>query len=200
MRKACCRNTLSAPRVLTLLIIAHCGASIALSPIAVVVSHMGVAPPQPVELKVSKVVLVGPCDNSAGKYALAKKKMTMEVGQPCSFTAVACIRNACPEPSKACSRSALLVSPDADADRFLCAAQFLRGMMHLRPRTNTIAAVARIRNALSKATHDFFQTHGFLYLHTPLITTSDCEGAGEMFQVTPCQSFTCTPNRHTLQQ
>ena len=55
--------------------------------------------------------------------------------------------------------------------------------MHLRPRTNTIGAVARIRNALSWATHDFFQTHGFLYLHTPLITTSDCEGAGEMFQV-----------------
>ena len=55
--------------------------------------------------------------------------------------------------------------------------------MHLRPRTNTIGAVARIRNALSWATHDFFQSHGFLYLHTPLITTSDCEGAGEMFQV-----------------
>ena len=65
-----------------------------------------------------------------------------------------------------------------------CAAwQFLRGLMHLRPRTNTIGAVARIRNALSWATHDFFQSHGFLYLHTPLITTSDCEGAGEMFQV-----------------
>ena len=57
--------------------------------------------------------------------------------------------------------------------------------MHLRPRTNTIGAVARIRNALSWATHEFFQSHGFLYLHTPLITTSDCEGAGEMFQVAP---------------
>ena len=69
-------------------------------------------------------------------------------------------------------------------DHFLClAVQFLRGLMHLRPRTNTIGAVARIRNALSWATHDFFQSHGFLYLHTPLITTSDCEGAGEMFQV-----------------
>ena len=65
----------------------------------------------------------------------------------------------------------------------LWAAQFLRGLMHLRPRTNTIGAIARIRNALSWATHDFFQTHGFLYLHTPLITASDCEGAGEMFQV-----------------
>ena len=55
--------------------------------------------------------------------------------------------------------------------------------MHLRPRTNTIAAVARIRSALSGATHVFFQRRDFLYVHTPLITTSDCEGAGEMFQV-----------------
>lgn len=47
-----------------------------------------------------------------------------------------------------------------------------------------ISAVARIRNALSYATHTFFQKHGFLYVHTPIITTSDCEGAGEMFQVT----------------
>lgn len=47
-----------------------------------------------------------------------------------------------------------------------------------------ISAVARIRNALAYATHTFFQNHGFLYIHTPIITTSDCEGAGEMFQVT----------------
>ena len=73
--------------------------------------------------------------------------------------------------------------------------------MHLRPRTNTIGAVARIRNALSWATHDFFQTHGFLYLHTPLITTSDCEGAGEMFQVLPLCSSTagcCDAHNSTL--
>ncbi|XP_073034111.1 asparagine--tRNA ligase, cytoplasmic 1-like [Primulina eburnea] len=62
--------------------------------------------------------------------------------------------------------------------------EFLRDVMHLRPRTNTISAVARIRNALAYATHTFFQNHGFLYVHTPIITTSDCEGAGEMFQVT----------------
>ncbi|XP_044463845.1 asparagine--tRNA ligase, cytoplasmic 1-like [Mangifera indica] len=62
--------------------------------------------------------------------------------------------------------------------------EFLRDRIHFRPRTNTIAAVARIRNALAYATHTFFQKHGFLYIHTPIITTSDCEGAGEMFQVT----------------
>ncbi|CAN0901405.1 Asparagine--tRNA ligase, cytoplasmic 1, partial [Linum grandiflorum] len=60
----------------------------------------------------------------------------------------------------------------------------LRERIHLRPRTNTISAIARIRNALAFATHSFFQEHGFLYVHTPIITTSDCEGAGEMFQVT----------------
>lgn len=60
----------------------------------------------------------------------------------------------------------------------------LRGICHLRPRTNAISCVARIRNALSFATHQFFQQRGFLYVHTPIITASDCEGAGEMFQVT----------------
>lgn len=63
--------------------------------------------------------------------------------------------------------------------------EFLREKAHLRPRTNTIGAVARIRNQLAYATHTFFQSHGFLYVHTPIITASDCEGAGEMFQARP---------------
>lgn len=62
--------------------------------------------------------------------------------------------------------------------------EFLRSIAHLRPRTNTLGAVTRIRNALAYATHKFFQERGFLYVHTPLITASDCEGAGEMFRVT----------------
>ncbi len=62
--------------------------------------------------------------------------------------------------------------------------EFLREIAHLRPRTNTFGAIARIRNALSAAIHRFFQDRGFIYVHTPIITTSDCEGAGEMFQVT----------------
>ena len=57
-------------------------------------------------------------------------------------------------------------------------------LAHLRPRTNTIGAVARVRSALAFATHEFFNTRGFQYVHTPLITSSDCEGAGEMFSVT----------------
>jgi len=62
--------------------------------------------------------------------------------------------------------------------------EFLRTIAHLRPRTNTFGAVARVRNAMSRAIHDFFQDRGFIYLHTPIITGSDCEGAGEMFKVT----------------
>lgn len=62
--------------------------------------------------------------------------------------------------------------------------EFLRTIAHLRPRTNTLAAVARVRSALSYAIHTFFQQRGFTYLHTPIISGSDCEGAGEMFKVT----------------
>ncbi len=62
--------------------------------------------------------------------------------------------------------------------------EFLRTLAHLRPRTNTQGAVLRVRNALSFATHLFFQQKGFLYVHTPIITASDCEGAGEQFLVT----------------
>lgn len=61
--------------------------------------------------------------------------------------------------------------------------EFLRTIAHLRPRTNTQGAVARIRNALSFATHKFFNDRGFLYVHTPIITALDCEGGGEMFRV-----------------
>ena len=62
--------------------------------------------------------------------------------------------------------------------------EFLREIAHLRPRTNTFGAIGRVRNALSAAIHEFFQSRGFVYIHTPIITTSDCEGAGKLFQVT----------------
>lgn len=62
--------------------------------------------------------------------------------------------------------------------------EFLREIAHLRPRTNTFGAVARVRNCISWSIHSFFQNRGFLYINTPIVTTSDCEGAGEMFQVT----------------
>ncbi|GAB6390961.1 MAG: asparagine--tRNA ligase [Treponematales bacterium] len=62
--------------------------------------------------------------------------------------------------------------------------EFLREIAHLRPRTNTFGAVARVRNHLAFAIHRYFQERGFLYVHTPLITASDAEGAGAMFQVT----------------
>jgi len=62
--------------------------------------------------------------------------------------------------------------------------EFLRNITHLRPRTNALGAVARVRSRLSYGVHTFFQERGFIQVHTPIITTSDCEGAGEMFQVT----------------
>ncbi len=62
--------------------------------------------------------------------------------------------------------------------------EYLRTIAHLRPRTNSFNAVFRVRNRISYAIHQFFQNEGFIYVHTPLITSSDCEGAGEMFQVT----------------
>lgn len=62
--------------------------------------------------------------------------------------------------------------------------EYLRTIAHLRPRTNTIAAVARVRSHLAGAIHSFFQSSGFVYVQTPLITSSDAEGAGEMFRVT----------------
>jgi asparaginyl-tRNA synthetase len=62
--------------------------------------------------------------------------------------------------------------------------EFLRTIGHLRSRTNTLGAVFRVRNACSSAIHQFFRERGFLWIHTPIITTSDCEGAGELFTVT----------------
>ena len=62
--------------------------------------------------------------------------------------------------------------------------EFLREISHLRPRANTFMAVYRVRSALAMAIHEFFQTQGFVYVHTPIITGNDCEGAGETFTVT----------------
>ena len=62
--------------------------------------------------------------------------------------------------------------------------EYLREIAHLRPRSNTFGAIARVRNAASWAINSFFQSRGFLLVHTPIITTSDCEGAGQMFRVT----------------
>lgn len=62
--------------------------------------------------------------------------------------------------------------------------EFLREIAHLRPRTNTFGSVMRVRNAMSYAIHKYFNDNGFSYIHTPIITGSDCEGAGEMFRVT----------------
>ena len=75
-------------------------------------------------------------------------------------------------------------TPDYPLQKKRHSAEFLRTITHLRPRTNLFQAVFRIRSLAAYAIHQFFQDRGFVYVHTPLITGSDCEGAGEMFQVT----------------
>ncbi len=75
-------------------------------------------------------------------------------------------------------------APDYPLQKKRHSLEYLRTMTHLRPRTNTFQAVFRVRSLCAYAIHKFFQERGFVYVHTPLITGSDCEGAGEMFQVT----------------
>ena len=75
-------------------------------------------------------------------------------------------------------------SPDYPLQKKRHSVEFLRTIQHLRPRTNLFSATFRVRSVAAYAVHEFFQERGFTYVHTPLITASDCEGAGEMFQVT----------------
>ncbi len=75
-------------------------------------------------------------------------------------------------------------TPDYPLQKKRHTLEYLRTMTHLRPRTNTFQAVFRVRSLIAYAIHKFFQERDFVYVHTPLITGSDCEGAGEMFQVT----------------
>jgi asparaginyl-tRNA synthetase len=85
--------------------------------------------------------------------------------------------------------STLEIMGNADSEKYPLqkkghSLEFLREIGHLRPRTNTFGAVLRVRNVLSQAVHEFFQSHGFIWIHTPIITSSDCEGAGDLFTVT----------------
>ena len=75
-------------------------------------------------------------------------------------------------------------TPDYPLQKKRHSVEFLRTIQHLRPRTNLFSAVFRVRSVAAAAIHEFFQQRGFVYVHTPIITASDCEGAGEMFEVT----------------
>ena len=82
----------------------------------------------------------------------------------------------------------IVILGEADADKYPIqpkkhSFEFLREKAHLRPRTNTFGAILRVRHALAFAIHQYFNDKGFYYLHTPIITGSDAEGAGEMFRV-----------------
>ena len=75
-------------------------------------------------------------------------------------------------------------SPNYPLQKKRHSVEFLRTIQHLRPRTNLFSAVFRVRSVAAQAVHEFFQSRGFVYVQTPIITGSDCEGAGEMFRVT----------------
>ena len=75
-------------------------------------------------------------------------------------------------------------TPDYPLQKKRHSMEYLRTITHLRPRTNTFQATFRVRSLIAMAIHEFFQQRDFVYVHTPIITGSDCEGAGEMFQVT----------------
>ena len=75
-------------------------------------------------------------------------------------------------------------APDYPLQKKRHTVEYLRTIQHLRPRTNLFSAAFRVRSVAAQAVHEFFQGRGFVYVHTPIITGSDCEGAGEMFQVT----------------
>ena len=73
--------------------------------------------------------------------------------------------------------------------------EYLRTVAHLRPRTNTFGAIARVRNTIAQAVHRYFDDHGFVWVNTPIITASDCEGAGELFRVTTLPAHETPPTR-----
>jgi asparaginyl-tRNA synthetase len=125
-------------------------------------------------------------DGKLPNYETEVKKL----GAGCSVTVVGEVR-ASPaqgQPTEVHAQS-LSVQGWADAEAYPLqkkrhSFEFLRTLAHLRPRTNTFGAVARVRNCVCRSIHDFFQEQGFLYVHPPIITSSDCEGAGQMFKIT----------------
>ncbi len=108
---------------------------------------------------------------SAALVATGTVKLTPDAPQPFELTA---------ETIEVVGASA----PDYPQQKKSATVEFLRTQQHLRPRTNLFRAVFRIRSVAAAAIHRFFQDRGFVYVNTPIITTSDCEGAGEMFRVT----------------
>ena len=129
----------------------------------------------------SKIVVDANCPD----YALVDRLTT-----GCSLTAAGVLRES---PGRGqryeVAASGLHLLGEADPEEYPLqkkrhTLEFLRELAHLRPRTNTFGAVARVRNAMAFGIHQFFQQRGFLYVQTPIITASDAEGAGAMFRAT----------------
>ena len=86
-------------------------------------------------------------------------------------------------------------TPDYPLQKKRHSVEFLRSIQHLRPRTNLFSATFRVRSVAAQAVHEFFQSRGFVYVHTPIITGSDAEGAGQMFRVTTLDADNPPPNQ-----
>lgn len=112
---------------------------------------------------------------------------SLNVGSAVSFEGVIILTPEAKQPFELNAEYALIEgesTPDYPLQKKRHSNEYLRTIAHLRPRTNTYSAVFKVRSVLAYAIHTFFNERGFVYVHTPIITTSDCEGAGEMFRVT----------------
>lgn len=112
---------------------------------------------------------------------------SLNVGSAVSFKGIIVLTPDAKQPFELNARGAVIEgesTPDYPLQKKRHSNEYLRTIAHLRPRTNTFSAVFRVRSVLAYAIHTFFNERGFVYVHTPIVTTSDCEGAGEMFRVT----------------
>ncbi len=138
---------------------------------------------QPFEIQATSVTVEGA---STGDYPLQPKKHSMEYLR--TITHLRPRANTFQAVFRVRSLAAMAIHQFSTGDYPLQpkkhSMEYLRTITHLRPRANTFQAVFRVRSLAAMAIHQFFQDRDFVYVHTPLITGSDCEGAGEMFQVT----------------
>ena len=131
----------------------------------------------------SSIQVVIESDKLANYTALSK----LNVGAALTVTGILELTPGAKQPMEIKAQEVIIEgesTPDYPLQKKRHSFEYLRTIAHLRPRTNTFAAVFRVRSLIAYAIHQFFQDRGFVYVHTPIVTGSDCEGAGEMFRVT----------------
>ncbi|KAA3384401.1 OB-fold nucleic acid binding domain-containing protein, partial [Akkermansia muciniphila] len=122
-----------------------------------------------------------------GKVSNYNEVTKLNVGSAIQVTGTVVLTPGAKQPYEVHAKEIIVIgasSPEYPLQKKRHSMEYLRTIAHLRPRANTFRAVFRVRSVAAFALHKFFNERGFIYAHTPLITGSDCEGAGEMFQVT----------------